>query len=307
MTARWSLRRFTRIDVMVAAAVCLVVLILVPGSLTRARRTGERRRCATNLSQIGKAGFLYAADYEGALPRAGGPTTTWGPTHNWVAPNRNAAFGLDAGGNGGRATISSSLYLLVKYYQAATGSLVCPSDRGTTEFSLEKLVGPVPNFTLSRAWDFGPAGESFKHSSYSYHLPYGPFALTTSRDPNLAVAADRNPFIWSPDDRAGIVAGFKPDIESYGGTAEQGRAGNSVSHDRTGQNVLFLDRHVTFERRAFCAVGQDNIYLVSGSADQGGAIGSVPIPAQTTVANGRDSVLVHDPATFSFETAMEKP
>ncbi len=307
MAERGTVKRLTRVETLVIAVVCLAVILSVPVLSGKTRKAADRKRCAANLAQIGKAMFLYAADYEGALPRAGGPTTTWGPTRNWVARNRHAAFGLDADANGGRATVSSSLYLLVKYYATPTKLFACPSDKGTTAFSLRRLVGVVPNFTFARAWDFGPSGESFKHSSYSYHMPYGSFALTTSRDPNLAVAADRNPVIGSPEDRARVVANFRPDVDPYRGTPEQGRAGNAVSHDLDGQNVLFLDQRVTFEKRPFCAVGKDNIYLVSSFPDKGCVTGSVPIPAGTVVANERDSVLVHDPATFGPETTAQKP
>jgi hypothetical protein len=307
MTEQATGKRFTRVDTLIVVVIGLAVIVLAPALWSQAQKAADRKRCAANLAPMGKAMFLYAADYGGALPRAGGPTTTWGPTHNWVAPNRNTAFGLGADGSGGRATISSSFYLLVKYYEMPTKLFVCPSDKGTTEFSLRKLVGTVPHFTFARAWDFGPSGESFKHSSYAYHMPYGPFALTTSRDPNLAVAADGNPFLRSPGGSARAVANFRPDIDPYRGTVEQGRAGNAISHDLEGQNVLFLDQHVTFEKRAFCGVGKDNIYLISELSDQGCVTGSVPIPGGTAAVNERDSVLVHDPAAFGLETAAKKP
>ncbi len=44
-------------------------------------------------------------------------------------------------------------------------------------------------------WDFGP--DPSKHVSYSYHIPYGSYALTASDEPGMAVAADRNPWLAS--------------------------------------------------------------------------------------------------------------
>ncbi len=303
MAERWNLKRLTRWDVLVVAALCLAVVLLEPMLAVRARQSAERRQCAANLAQIGKAMFAYAADYEGALPRAGGPTTVWGPTHNWVAPNRNAAFDLDAAGNGGRASISSSFYLLVKYYEVPTRAFVCRGDEGTTEFNLKKSVGDVPTFTLARAWDFGPPGESCKHYSYSYHLPYGPLALTTSRNPNLAVAADRNPYIKSPAAEAATLAAFKPDLPQFCGTEEQAREGNSRTHGLDGQNVLFLDGRVVFEKRAYCGVGSrsidgDNIYLTSARPERGSPLGLSPYPGATQPRNEWDSILVQDPPAF---------
>ena len=150
MAERWNVKRLTRWDVLVVAVICVALILLEPILAARARKGAERRLCAANLAQIGKAMFAYVGDYEGALPRAGGPTTVWGPTHNWVAPNRNAAFDLDPAGNGGRASISASFYLLVKYYEVPTSAFICRGDKGTTEFNLEKLVGVVPSFTLAR-------------------------------------------------------------------------------------------------------------------------------------------------------------
>jgi hypothetical protein len=307
MAKQWNLKRLTRADVLVVAGIFLFLIVLIPILLTKPREQSAHRLCGANLAQVGKAMLLYAADHEGALPRAGGPTTVWGPTRNWVAPNRNAAFGLDADGQGGRATISASLYLLVKYYDVPTRSLVCPGDQGTTEFDLQKLVGVTPNFTLARAWDFGPMGEAFKHCSYAYHMPYGPHPLTTSRDPNFAVAADRNPYLKSPMAGPAIIAAFKPDLDMFKGTPEQACAGNAIAHGRRGQNVLFLDGRVTFEKRSYCGLDSDNIYLVATFPNRGTPIGAIAVPPAVVPGNERDSVLVHDPDTWSYPGQPKAP
>ncbi len=135
-------------------------------------------------------------------------------------PQRFVAFGLAADGTGGKATINSCFYLLVKYYQLPTGLFVCPGDEGTTEFSLAKTAGVsgVPaNLELADAWDFGPMATS---CSFAYHMPFGPYALTTARDPNLAVAADRNPWIKSPAADPRAFSLFRPNLFGFvGGTA----------------------------------------------------------------------------------------
>jgi hypothetical protein len=81
----------------------------------------------------------------------------------------------------------------------------------------------------------------------------------------------------------------------------------AIAHDLEGQNVLFLDQHVAFEKRAFCGVDRDNIYLVSSFPGKGCVIGSIPIPGETTVRNERDSVLVDDPDAFSFRGTAQDP
>jgi hypothetical protein len=302
MRTRRNIRGFTRLDALVAGVVCLILVLLVSTLHAMTQEHYFRTVCAAHLAEVGKTMFVYANDNETALPRAGGPTTTWGRIANWAATNRTMAYGLSADGNGGKATISSCFYLLVKYYQLPAGLFVCPGDEGTTEFSLAKTAGVsgVPaNLELEDAWDFGPLAISWKSCSFAYHNPFGPYALTTARDPNLAVAADRNPWFKSPAGDPQAFNLFKPDLPGYtGGTAETAEAANAVAHQSRGQNVLFLDGRVTFETRAFCGLDRDNIYTISFLSDQGSAFGLVPLIISAAPGNMRDSVLLHDPDTF---------
>jgi len=308
MAERWNRKGLTRVDVLVAGVVCLLLTVLVPVLLAKPREQSVRRLCAANLAQIGKTMLAYANDYQGALPRAGGPTTLWGMIPNWMASNRYMAFGLNAKSQGGTATISSCFYLLVKYYQAPTRLFVCRDDQGTTEFKLSDLGKAIPaNLTLADAWDFGPRTESFKHCSYAYHIPFGPYPLTTSRGPNLAVAADRNPFLKSPMASPASLALFQPDLRMFMGTAEQARVGNALAHGRDGQNVLSLDGRVSFEKRAYCGVENDNIYLISIFPTRGSPVGIVPLPGAAVPGNEHDSVLVHDPDTWPSAAKPQQP
>ncbi len=275
-------RGFTRLDALVVGVVCLVLVLLAPILLAEPRAQSARVVCAANLSQIGKTMFVYANDHDAALPRVGGRSTSWGAVANWAALNRQMAYGLAADGVGGKATISASLFLLVKYHQAPTRLFVCPSDKGTSEFKLQDVVPPVPSMTLADAWDFGPLAISWASCSFAYHCPFGSYYLTTARDPNLAVAADRSPWFKSPG----------------GDMTSVGKTGNTIAHGRKGQNVLFLDGRVTFETQASCGLDQDNIYTISMSPDKGSPLGAVPLVSLSMPINMRDSVLLHDPNTF---------
>jgi hypothetical protein len=241
--------------------------------------------CGTNLCGIGKAMLIYANDYDDELPRAGGKNSVWaGRIPDWLADSRFAAYGLNADGTDGRATISSSLYLLVKYEELEPKRFVCKQDSGTTEFKLARYR--VPNKELIDLWDFGP--EPTKHYSYSYHMPYGLYALNISSEPGMAVAADRNPWQDSPFAKARDFHTFNPD-----GDKKAWKACNAVAHQGDGQNVLFMDAHVSFEKLSFCAVNDDNIYTYWDGPDiRRGAfpvLGSQP-------TNRLDSLLVNDPA-----------
>jgi hypothetical protein len=296
--------KLSRMDAVVVAAVCLLLILLVPVLFARPREQAVRTLCAANLAQIGKAMFIYADNYGGALPRAGGPSTIWGGTPNWIASDRRAAFGLASDYTGGGASISSCFYLLVKYLQLSPRVFVCGGDKGTVAFRPAVRADGSLAFEFADVWDFGPLTEAVKHCSYTYHIPFGSFGLTTSRDPNLAVAADRSPWIISPAANPSIWQNFKPDIVGGGGvrlaTGDQARIGNSISHRKDGQNVLFLDGRVRFEKRAYCGAEKDNIYSVSRDVTGHGDVWGLrpTLGAACAPAGKNDSVLVHDPDAF---------
>ena len=250
--------------------------------------TAYRMVCGSNLSGIGRAMLIYISDYgDLPFPRAGGPGTIWKPKlNNWQAKDRITAFNLRPDGTGGSATISASLYLLVKYTEMSPKSFCCPVDQKTKPFKASDYTSGMND---EDAWDFGP--EPTKHYSYSYHIPYSQYALLDTGDPGMAVAADRNPWLDPYTD----TTGFKWDDQSKTGGRENIKGyqkGNSGLHKREGQNVLFLDNHVYFEKQSFCGLKQDNIYTYwNGSDIQQGAppvIGSQP-------ADKLDSLLVNDP------------
>jgi hypothetical protein len=249
------------------------------------RSTAFRMVCGTNLSGIGKAMLIYANDYEDELPRAGGKNSLWAAKiPDWKATNRFQAYNVKSDGSGGQANISSCLYLLVKYAEVMPKSFNCKQDSGVKEFKPSSYK--IRDRDLIDLWDFGP--EPQKHCSYSYHTPYGGYELTTACDPGLAVAADRNPWMDSPFQKARDFQVFDP-----GGNKEAIQAGNAIAHKADAQNVLFLDIHVGQEKRSFCGLNDDNIYTSWNGEDKRRGtpprLGSKP-------ADRADSLLVNDPA-----------
>jgi len=290
---------FTLVELLVVIAIIALLMGILMPALARVRQLAFRMTCGTNLSGIGKAMLIYANDYEDELPKAGGRNSTWGNVALWTAPNRTQAFGLGADGSGGRASISSCFYLLVKYAEVTPKSFICKGDSGTSEFKLADVTsGNLPStFELIDAWDFGPGGTggtSWKSCSYSYHLPFGSnYALTVSSEPGFAVCSERNPWLASPAGDPSPWAKFKPDITGYGGSTEQAKAGNSISHQQEGQNTMFLDTHVEFEKRAYCSVEDDNIFTV-GTVDGGAEYGTQPSTTSVPMSR-KDTLLMHDP------------
>ncbi len=278
---------FTLVELLVVIAIIALLMGILMPALARVRQIAHRLICGTNLSGIGKAMLIYSNDYEDEFPRAGGRNSVWGNRVDWLANNRFAAYGLSGtDGSGGQATISSSFYLLVKYAEVTPKSFLCKGDSGTREFKPSNYGQGARE--LIDLWDFGE--EPLKHCSYSYHMPYGLYALTTSSEPGMAVAADRNPWIDSPAGERkdpGLLASYNPN-----GGREAVNVGNAIAHQEDGQNVLFMDSHVEFTKTPACAINDDNIYTYWDGGDP--RIGGLPIPGATEPGGRLDSFLVHD-------------
>ncbi len=260
----------------------LLMAILLP-MLAKLRRRRFRTTCANNLSQIGKAMHFYSNDYNNELPRAGGPNATWGRTPNWQADSVANAYGLESNKTAAQASISASLYLLVKYEQVTPKSFICKGDRGVTDFKSSEYA--TYDKELHDLWDFGP--QPSKHYSYSYHMPYGLHSLTTSNLPGMAVVADLNP--WVKTHRRDARTNDDWSAFSSGADREHIKRGNTLSHQDEGQNVLFVDEHVAFEKTPACGVNKDNIYTSQNGPDIRNDTLSTKPSSRT------DSLLVHDP------------
>ena len=282
---------FTLVELLVVIAIIALLMGILMPALSKVRQIAHRLVCGTNLSGIGKAMMVYANEYDDEFPRAGGRTSIWADKiNNWQALDRYQAYNIAANGTGGAASITSSFYLLVKYAEVTPQSFICKSDSGVSEFN--PVDYGVYDRDVTQLWDFGPYNSEQdnpgSHCSYAYHMPYSLYALTTSSDPGLAVAADRNPWIKSP---SGAKKDF-PDAYIAGGSSEAVKAGNSPSHQGDSQNVLFVDIHVDQEKTPACGVKEDNIYTYWG-INQDPRLGNAPTE-NTKPSNRLDSYLVND-------------
>jgi prepilin-type N-terminal cleavage/methylation domain-containing protein len=283
---------FTLVELLVVIAIIALLMGILMPALARVRQIAFRMVCGTNLSGIGKAMLIYANDYEDELPRSGGRNSTWAKTiPNWQALNRFGAYNVAADGTGGTANISSCFYLLVKYAEVTPKSFICKGDSGTSEF--KPADDGAGNRDLIDLWDFGALPDT--HCSYSYHMPFGLFALTTSSEPGMAVAADRNPWMDSPAATAKAFPGtYNPD-----GGKDAVKYGNAIAHQEDAQNVLFLDIHVGQQKNPFCGINDDNIYTFWDGGDI--RVGSPPVIGSAPQER-LDSLLVHDGGGSSTTT-----
>jgi hypothetical protein len=273
------------------AVLGLVVLPVWCPVMPRMRSIARRMICGSHLHTIGWGMLVYSFDYDDKLPRSGGRNSIWRATMpNWRASNMSDAYGISADGEGGVGSISSCYYLLIKYTEVTPKSFICSGEPEAEPFEPAKYGKRFRD--LIDLWDFGP--EPWKHYSYSYHMPFGPYALTRSSDRGTPVAADRNPWMVSPFVKAKKeFSKFDPD-----GDRKAIRAGNAVGHRGNGQNVLFIDFHVGFEKIAFCGVNDDNIYTYWDDDDiRRGAPPVLGSPPQDRL----DSLLVHDPPIKSVK------
>jgi len=277
---------FTLVELLVVIAIIALLMGILMPALARVRAIAHRLICGTNLSGIGKAMLIYATDYEDEFPRAGGRQSVWAINlPDWTARTRSQAYGVNANGTGGQVTVASSLYLLVKYVDVGPQQFLCKGT-DTREFKLADYG--ITNLDLIDVWDFGLS--PIDHCSYSYHAAYdSQFALNTGASPpGMAVAADRNPWLDPAADEE-----YRNKFRWNSDDAELRKAGNAIAHGNEGQNVLFLDGHVDFEKRSFCGIQDDNIYTAcakTGEIQQG----IPPLSPAAKPLHREDSLLVNE-------------
>jgi len=277
---------FTLIELLVVISIIALLMAILMPALAKVRQIAQRVVCGTHLKGIGSAMSIYATEQEGKYPRAGRRYSIWGDhILNWRGgwpPNNSEDYAYGpipaSAAEGNPATISSCLYLLIKYSDVSPKQLLCGGDTSASLFNLsEYATGIVRNDDIMEAWDLGPPDylpgttipATATHYSYSYQVPFGQiglsfFPLTSLSDSGMAVMADKNPYIViDPDpawDDMEPMIGYRWKGPRLGGTKQTERWGNTPNHLMEGQNVLFNDGHVTFHDVPYCGIDNDNIY-----------------------------------------------
>lgn len=268
------------LEIIVVFFLLVMLFIFLMPYQGRVKPISQRVVCGTNLKGLGYAQAVYSNDYDGQYAVQGrGNEHTWGEyTEGWQDDRR------DWGQSGG-ITVGASLYLLVRQADVSPKSFVCPS---SDEW---EFTGRNPgNLDIVDLWDFGqfdadPDGRWLSEGparcvSYAYQQPYDPAGTSTGKagqfraddqqSAAFAIMADKNPWYDSKLELADADSD-KPDYKVAVSLlanhwdkkipGKQVRMANSQPHKkREGQNVLYADGHLSFERTPDVGVNSDNIY-----------------------------------------------
>lgn len=287
-------KAFTLIELLVVIAIiALLISILLP-SLSRARELSKRTVCAANLRGIGQAMYIYAQDDPQVFPAIGpssqnGTMVLFGNTFGATAPNLNQPHRINTGApanpiieqpNQGSPTVD--MWAVVRANNSTPKQFICPS---TTD-------SPDPAQDTTAYFDF-----LWKTNlSYGYQFQHDDDRriIGTSSEPNFPFMADANPYLKGAENTnpaTDRISQFR---------------GNSKNHtNREGQNILFQDGHVTFEKgpdaglsgrvpnNATVYRGRDNIYTIfvgTGFVDPGSS--APPMGGNSCNLGGRSDACI---------------
>ncbi|MFH1418745.1 MAG: type II secretion system protein [Planctomycetota bacterium] len=214
-------RAFTLIELLTVIAILGALLALVMPGLSQVREEARMTVCASNQRGIGHAFFLYARTDPAAFPavaqvypNATGNMQIFNPNDRTMQPSTT-----------GIPSPTVDLWTVVRANYCMSKQFICPS---TTD-------APDPANDTRLYFDFLAAG----NLSYAYQYQHDPNRkiIGTHSDPTFPVLADANPYI-----KGGVTAHQLDDRRSAW-------RGNSTNHpNRAGENILFQDGHVVFER-----------------------------------------------------------
>lgn len=240
---------FTHLDLLVLLMLVPVVVVFIAACSRHPGESADRVRCSSNLRQIGQALFLYSSQNKGAYPRTiCVPGASVSPVFG-TGVNATDPFGP----SGPQPNdVTAGLFLLLRTTQIGSEVFICPKSK----LQRDTFGGRGTALRQSNFSDYK------KNLSYSIANPYPndpaataepPYRLNTANlGPEFAVAADINPGIKGKNDN---VTGLTTSDDF-----SKMRFGNSNSHEKVGQNVLYGDGHVAYQSNPLCGVQRDNIY-----------------------------------------------
>jgi len=273
---------FTLVELLVVIAIIAMLLAILMPALAKVKTLAYQMLCGTNLKGIANAILVYGQDNNEKYPVAGLSGVVWnntggnqpvgslyGNNNQWQWDNP------DKGQMKAKATVSSCLYLLVKYADVSPASFVCKASKQKKLKLTDIQLGTdtnekgTPN-TSSQAkdptecWDFSNCPS--RYCSYAYAYPWDSSRVPTSASKSgLAIAGDLNPWIQGDTSISFVSAASgneAPQMIVFN-TKSTWSTGNSLTHEQAGQNILFNDMHVEFSKQPNpdSAIQNDNVYV----------------------------------------------
>jgi prepilin-type processing-associated H-X9-DG protein len=263
---------FTIVEFLVLVAIlALLISIFIP-YLAKTRETEHRARCTRNLQNFATLFQEYAKRETNSTGFANLPSVIYDAQSH---PNSYTAFtGADdpdpfrPGSTVAPNDVTASLFLLMRLGYISYGReiglsmYVCPSsddepDRLTDASGHEVTAAQRSNFRSPRYLSYGYCSPFSSAANFKMNADW--MAATS------AVMADKSPGVGGPDGTD--VTGL-----DQSAPALDFRKANSRNHGGAGQNVLYGDGHVAFERTPYCGYYEsrtgprDNIYTADAAA-----------------------------------------
>lgn len=275
---RKRLKAFTLIELLVVIAIiALLISILLP-SLSRARELSKRLVCGSNIKGIGTSCKIYANDNIEKWPippfkdkaNPNDANIKYVNTDGTVAipNNQEGEIGWfrwqpsesqtvrDPSGGSTAVSVTRAFWMLVRTGDVTVQQFTCPS-------SGEE---PDPTENLDLYYDF----TAYANISYGYLVPFGPRDTQPREgtDNRMILSADKGPFYrptagnvqWVDNNNEELTPNDSPDEWTRFNSGNHGGSGNGE-----GQNCLYADGHVSFQRTPIVGIDNDNIYTVMNS------------------------------------------
>jgi hypothetical protein len=185
--------------------------------------------------------------------------------------------------NAGSVAVSTTraFWMLIRSGDVSRKNYICPSTDDV----------PDPTAFVYAFYDF----ESFINISYGYQVPFGPWPTRPREgaDHRRLHAADQGSFYMARDDLSWVVDGQVLRVDS---PPQAWRRFNSPNHggpgNGEGQNCLYADGTVRFQKTPIVGVDNDNIYtlmLDEWHRNWGRIHGEIPQVAPTPPYPGQDA------------------
>jgi hypothetical protein len=258
---------------------------------------------------------LYAQDYHGTFPTTDcSSMTDVVAEYNSATPASSYVCNLKSGaetdvdlGSKTSGTVSMMLWKLVVAEVAQPDIFHCQSSEQAgqkvnlrdTNNNTEQGPGSFIDFPYYETAAYVPSGAvTTKSISYSFIQPYSSFGGSkgswdqwgADADPRMVIGGDQNN---GSDPTAGTPAtsGNYTTIPSSTMKASV----NSKNHTGDGQNCMYGDGHVSFEKSAYVGIGNDNIFTSrvdsTPSVSPSGVAGVMKVKPLADTANW-DTVLI---------------